>query len=75
MLSATMNVPSVEMSLEEWAAMDEDAEGELVDGILVEEEMPGMSHELTVSWLIQRLGSWLSDRGGFVFGSGGNFGS
>jgi Uma2 family endonuclease len=69
-----MNAPAVEMTLDEWAAMDEDEEGELVDGILVEEEMPSMSHELTVSWLNHVLRSWLSSRGGgFVFGSDGKF--
>jgi Uma2 family endonuclease len=73
MLSLPMNAPAVEMTLDGWAAMDEDDEGELVDGILVEEEMPSMSHELTVAWLVHVLRSWLSSRGGFVFGSDGKF--
>jgi Uma2 family endonuclease len=73
MLSATVNVPSIEMSLDEWAAMDEDAEGELVDGILVEEEMPNLSHELTVTWLTRVVGNWMAGRGGFVFGSEGKY--
>jgi Uma2 family endonuclease len=74
MLSPIMNVPApVEMSLDEWAAMDEDAEGELVDGILVEEEMPSFSHELAVTWLSHILRSWLADRGGFVSGSDAKF--
>ena len=39
------------MTLEEWAAMPEDDEGELVDGVLVEEEMPDLTHETVVAWL------------------------
>jgi len=31
-----------EMTLEEWADLPEDEEGELVDGRLEEEEMPGL---------------------------------
>jgi Uma2 family endonuclease len=74
MLSPTMNVPApVEVSLDEWGAMDDETEGELVDGILVEEEMPSFSHELAVTWLAHALRSWLADRGGFVFGSDAKF--
>jgi Uma2 family endonuclease len=57
------------MTLEEWAALDEDEEGELVDGQLEEEEMPSWAHELVVSWLIEVLRRWIVPRGGFVFGS------
>lgn len=57
------------MTLEEWAALDEDEEGELVDGHLEEEEMPSWAHELVVSWLIRVVGAWIVPRGGFVFGS------
>src|SRR5258708_1225086 len=56
------------MTLEEWAAMDEDEPGELVDGRLEEEEVPNLVHELVVAWLIRVLGNWLG-RAGFVFGS------
>jgi Uma2 family endonuclease len=56
------------MTLDEWAAMDEDESGELVDGRLEEEEVPNLVHELVVAWLIRVLGNWLG-RGGFVFGS------
>ncbi len=62
-----------EMTLDQWAAMDEDEEGELVDGILVEEEMPSCVHELAVTWLVRMLGNWLGSRGGFVFGSEAKF--
>ena len=57
------------MSLDEWARLPEDEPGEIVDGHLVEEEMPEPIHELAVSWLVFILRSWLKDRGGFVFGS------
>jgi Uma2 family endonuclease len=51
------------LTLEEWAAMDEDQSGELVDGRLEEEEVPGVVHELVVSWLIHVFRSWLGSRG------------
>ena len=71
----TFMVPLTELSLDrpvsldEWAAMPEDEPGELVDGRLVEEEMPDAVHETIVAWLIRALGNWLAPRGGFVFGS------
>lgn len=57
------------MTLEQWADLDEDEPGELVDGWLVEEEVPTNLHEAVVSWLIRILGSWIVPRGGWVFGS------
>ncbi|MCK6557263.1 Uma2 family endonuclease [Candidatus Binatia bacterium] len=57
------------MSLEEWAALDEEVEGELVDGVLEEEEMPTYLHELVVAWLIDNLRRWARTRRGFVVGS------
>ncbi len=56
------------LSVEEWLALDEDDEGEWVDGWLVEEEVPDFTHELTISWLIRIVGHWLNGRG-FVVGS------
>lgn len=56
------------LTVEEWLALDEDEPGELVDGMLSEEEMPDAVHELAVAWLIRVLGGWLGTRG-FVFGS------
>lgn len=58
-----------ELSVEDWVALDEDVEGELVDGNLVEEEVASWAHELVVSWLIRILGVWVIPRGGFVLGS------
>lgn len=48
--------------------MDEDEPGELVDGRLEEEEVPGLVHEAVVMWLARLLGNWLGARG-WVFGS------
>ena len=63
----------VAMSIEEWAAMPEDDPGELVDGYLQEEEMPGLLHEIVVGWLYSVLRSWVAPRGGLVFGSEAKF--
>jgi Uma2 family endonuclease len=65
--------PSASMSLEQWAAMDEDEPGELVDGRLVEEEVPDYVHEVVVSWLNAVLRVWAVARGGFVAGSDAKF--
>ncbi len=61
------------MTLEEWAAQDEDEEGELVDGRLVEEEVPSFLHEAIVAWLIRTLSAWALPAGGWVFGSEAKF--
>lgn len=61
------------MSIDEWADLPEDEPGELVDGYLEEEEMPGLLHEIVVAWLLRVLGSWAAPRGGLVFGSEAKF--
>lgn len=62
-------------TLTEWVALDEDEPGEVVDGQLVEEEVPEIVHEVCVSWLIWVLRSWLAPRkGGLVIGSEAKFG-
>ena len=61
------------MTLDEWAAMPEDDPGELVDGVLVEEEVPEYVHELVVAWFIRMLGSWGAPRHALVAGSGAKF--
>lgn len=58
------------LSVEEWAALPEDDSGELVDGILVEEEMPSVVHEVIVVWLVRVLGAWASAHGARLLGSG-----
>jgi Uma2 family endonuclease len=62
------------MELDEWADLSEERPGELVDGYLEDEEMPGALHELTVTWLAYVLRAWLLGRGGFVLGSEAKFG-
>ena len=57
------------MTLDEWGELDDDVEGELVDGVLEEEEIPSFRHELVVVWLAASLRAWARPRGGFVGGS------
>ena len=57
------------MTIEQWAGLDEDEEGELVDGRLVKEEVPDGLHEVVVGLLITFFGRWLEDRAGVVLGS------
>jgi Uma2 family endonuclease len=52
-----------EMTLAEWADMDEDEPGELVDGILVEDEEVGALHDIVAAWFVALLARWLGDRG------------
>lgn len=61
------------MSVSEWVNLPEDEPGELVDGCLVEEEMPDLRHEIVVSWLLFTLRSWLGEGRGFVFASEAKF--
>ena len=58
------------MSVDDWFALPEDEPGELIDGRLVEEEVPDLAHELIVTWITSLLRFWLRGRTGFVFGSG-----
>jgi Uma2 family endonuclease len=62
------------MTLEEWAALDEDVRGELVDGMLVEEELPSYLHEFVIAWLARTVGLWGAAQGAIVTGSGAKFG-
>jgi len=57
------------MTFDDWVAMDEDEPGELVDGRLEEEEVPGLIHEIIVTWLAHVLWSWVGGKG-IVAGSG-----
>ena len=67
--SATVVPKPKPMTLEEWGELDEDIEGELVDGMLEEEEMATFLHELVVMWLARALGSWVRRRQGHIAGS------
>ena len=57
------------MTLEEWADLDDEIEGELVDGVIEEEEMPSFLHEMIVAWLIEVLRGWARRRAGRVAAS------
>ncbi|MEJ7732894.1 MAG: Uma2 family endonuclease [Polyangiaceae bacterium] len=57
------------ITVEQWANLDEDETGELVDGRLEEEEMPTAVHELVALLIAGLLSAWLSPRGGVAFGS------
>ncbi|AKT37336.1 Uma2 family endonuclease [Chondromyces crocatus] len=61
--------PELALSDSAWAEMREDELGELVDGVLAEEEVPDWVHESAVVWLIRVLAAWAAPRGGFVAGS------
>src|SRR5215471_4245649 len=60
--------PGRSLTIEEWAAFDEDEEGELVDGRLEEEEMPTTLHEAIAAWLLWAMRTWVAPLGGFAFG-------
>ncbi len=61
------------LTLQQWGELAEDAEGEVVDGRLVEDEMTDYVHEVVVSFLIGLLRGWARARGGFVGGSEAKF--
>lgn len=54
------------LTVEEWAALEEDADGELVDGQLVAAEEGTWMHDETTAWLVAALWSWLRAAGGRV---------
>jgi Uma2 family endonuclease len=58
------------LSVEEWGDLEEDVEGELVDGALVEEEVPSFLHETVVTWLLVLLAPYFRKLGGRVAASG-----
>lgn len=57
------------LSLEQWAELCEDDDGELVDGELVKAEVPDPVHELAVTLLVMLFGNHLIPKGGSVFTS------
>ena len=60
--------PPRHLTLAAWAALDDEVRGELVDGVLEEEELPTIIHDLIVTWLIHAFWTWLRRRGGIVVG-------
>jgi Uma2 family endonuclease len=71
---STADTSARTMTLAEWAELDEDEPGELVDGRIVEDEEMGAEHDIADAWLIWMLRSWLASRGGFVGVSDTRFG-
>ena len=69
---ATTPIPD-ELTLDTWANLPEDEVGELVDGVLVEEEMPSYVHEVLVALLIHVFSGWTLPLGGLVAGSDARF--
>ena len=65
--TAPLGIP---MTVEQWGLLDEEVRGELVDGALVEEEVPSVIHELLVAWIIGALRVWGRPRRVLVLGSG-----
>jgi len=61
------------MTLDEWADLPEDEEGEFVDGWLVEEEVPDFVHEAIVGWLLEKFVAWTRARGGIAGASDAKF--
>jgi Uma2 family endonuclease len=57
------------LTLSAWSALPDDVEGELVDGLLEDEEIPHALHEAIVAWLVRLLGNHAVPRGGRVYGS------
>lgn len=57
------------MTLEEWSELDEDAPGELVNGLLEEEEVTTTLHELVAAYLLATLFTQLLPRGGLALGA------
>jgi Uma2 family endonuclease len=64
---------ATDLSLEEWFALPEDEPGELIDGRLVEEEVPSYVHEFVVALLSRLLVDWILPRRGLVAGSDAKF--
>jgi Uma2 family endonuclease len=57
------------VTIDDWAALDEDDSRELVDGALEEAEVPSVLHEIIVTWLQLLLGPYFRQRGGITLGA------
>jgi Uma2 family endonuclease len=62
-----------ELTLDEWFDLPEDEPGELVDGLLEEEEVPDYLHEHLVVFLTSAFHNWIFPQGGLVAGSDAKF--
>jgi Uma2 family endonuclease len=61
------------ITLAEWGDLPDSVPGELVEGRLVEEEMPDYVHEVLTMWLGRMLGNWGEGIGVIVGGSEAKF--
>lgn len=62
------------MTVADWFGLSEDQPGELVDGRIVEGEVPSVEHEIIILWLAGVLRAWLRGMGmGVVIGSGAKY--
>jgi Uma2 family endonuclease len=68
-MEASLATTGPALTLTAWGDLPEDEDGELVDGHLVEEEMPDAVHELIVVWLIQMFKNWGDSSRALVLGS------
>ena len=58
------------VTMDQWAALEEDDSRELVDGRLEEAEVPSVVHEVIVMWLLMRLEPYFRARRGRALASG-----
>ena len=70
---ASTTQPGSSITVEAWGLLPEDAEGELVNGQLIEEEMATLVHEALVAFLITVFTNWLGQNRGLVGGSNTKF--
>lgn len=61
------------MTPEAWGLLPEDAEGELVNGQLIEEKTPTIAHEALGAFLLTLFSNWLGPSRGLVGGSNAKF--
>lgn len=65
--------PGSPITLDVWAELPEDSDGEVVDGLLVEDEMTDFVHEVVVAFFIEVFRGWARTHGGLVAGSDARF--
>ena len=58
------------MTVDQWGQLDDKDFRELVDGVLEEAEMPGLLHDMVMSWLLVALYPYFRKRRGFAIGQG-----
>src|SRR5579885_1280043 len=58
------------MTVEQWGELDDKDFRELVDGVLEEDEMPSLLHDVAIIWLAMLLGPYFTRRRGFVAAQG-----